>query len=96
MRLTALGAYADFAYLEMRDAALAERVSREVVASKPQVPVYRSNLIRLLIVTRQFDKAATELAALRQLNHLGSIDAMIAKLETELEAATNAAAAPGK
>jgi hypothetical protein len=91
-----LGAYADFAYLEMRDAALAERVSREVVASKPQVPVYRSNLIRLLIVTHQFDKAQTELAALQQLDKLGSIDAMIAGLETELEAATNAAAAPAK
>lgn len=79
-----ISAYADFALMELGDAALAERMSRDVVAAKPQVPVYRANLAHLLIATRQFDAAKTTISELDSLNHLGSLDTAIAKLKAEL------------
>jgi hypothetical protein len=77
-------AYADFALRELGDVELAERMSRETVAANPSVPVYRENLIWLLIATGQFDKCETELAILQESNHLGSLDMDIAKLQQVL------------
>jgi predicted Zn-dependent protease len=85
-------AYSDFAFSELGDNELAERVSREVVAARPQIPVYRANLARLLIATGQFDAAEMAITELETLNSLGSLDAMISKLRTELAAARSAAA----
>ena len=85
-----MSAYADFAYVELDDKELAERMLREVVATKPNVPVYRANLIKLLILTRQFDAARVDLVSLEALNHAGSLDTMIADLQTQLNAAENA------
>ncbi|MGH8122363.1 MAG: tetratricopeptide repeat protein [Rudaea sp.] len=89
-----MSAYADFALTELGDAALSERMFRDVVEAKPQVPVYRSNLVRFLIATRQFDAAETAISELAPLNHLGSLDAMIAELKTTLAAAKVAPTAP--
>ena len=86
-----MAAYSDFALNELGDAALAERMSREVVATKPQVPLYRANLVRLLIATRQFDAAEAAITELTALNHLGSLDSMIAALKADLGTARSAA-----
>lgn len=82
-----MSAYADFALQELGDPALAERMFREVTAARPQVPVYRENLIRFLVATRQFDAAETELARLTPLNYAGSLDSTIAELKKMLAAA---------
>ena len=87
-----MSAYSDFALVELGDAALAERMSRDVVAKKPRVPVYRANLARTLIATHQFDAAETVISELAPLNRLGSLDPIIAKLNGELTAARAAAA----
>jgi hypothetical protein len=89
-----MSAYADFALTELGDMALSERMFRDVVEAKPQVPVYRSNLVRFLIATRQFDAAQTAISEIAPLNHLGSLDAMIGELETVLAAAKVAPASP--
>ena len=86
-------AYAEFAYRELGDAALAERMYRQVVADKPQVPVYRSNLILFLIATKKFDDADAALAQLAALNRLGSLDAMLEGLRAKLAQARAAAGA---
>ncbi|HZP67276.1 MAG TPA: hypothetical protein VFB32_13320 [Rudaea sp.] len=80
-------AYGEFAFRELHDADLAERMFRDVVAQQPSVPVYRANLIRLLIATGQFDRAAAEISALEKLNTLGSLDTMISELHAEMSAA---------
>ncbi|MBS0571259.1 MAG: hypothetical protein JSS28_11660 [Proteobacteria bacterium] len=85
--LNLMSAYADFALRELHDVALAERVSREVVATAPANPVYRENLIRLLVSTRQFDKIAPEMDALQKLNRLGALDKDIATLQAQAAAA---------
>lgn len=82
-----MSAYADFALRELGDAALAERLLRQVAATQPAIPEYRENLIRLLISTRQFDKIEPEMEALRKLNRFGSLDEDIAKLRSESAAA---------
>ncbi len=84
-----MSAYADFAYLELGDAALAERMLRGVVASKPMVPVYHANLIKLLIATGQFAAAEQALVPLKALNRFGSLDTMIAELQTQIEEGKN-------
>lgn len=90
-----MSAYADFAFRELDDRALAEQMYREVIATKPQVPVYRANLVRFLIAIEQFDAAESALAGLDGLNRLGSLDPMIAALKTELAAAKTAPTAAG-
>jgi len=82
-----VSAYADFAYLELGDPQLAERMFRYVVQSRPTVPVYRENLIKFLIVMRRFDEARHEIDALGALNRYGSLDNDIAQLR---KAATDA------
>ncbi|MDR3387000.1 MAG: hypothetical protein P4L92_08095 [Rudaea sp.] len=89
-----MSAYADFALRELGDAALAERMSRDVVAAKPQIPVYRANLVRMLISTHQFDAAEQALSGLAALDHLGSLDVLIASLKAELASARAASPAP--
>jgi hypothetical protein len=88
--LNLMSAYADFALRELGDTALAERLSREVAAAQPGNPVYRENLIRVLISARQFDKIAPEMDALRRLNRLGALDRDIAALQAQEDAARGA------
>lgn len=82
-----MSAYADFALVNLGDRELAERMSREVVNAKPQVAVYRANLIRIYISTGQFDKAKAALGELATLNYQGSLDRMIANLTNEIATA---------
>jgi hypothetical protein len=82
-----MAAYSDFALQTLGDAELAERMSRAVVAAKPQVPVFRENLIRLLVATRQCDAADTAIRELATLNYAGSLDSTIAALKAATEAA---------
>lgn len=85
--LNLMSAYSDFALRELGDTALAERMSREVAAAQPANPVYRENLIRLLVSTRQFAKIAPEMDALHKLNRLGALDKDIATLQAQAAAA---------
>jgi protein O-mannosyl-transferase len=86
-----MSAYADFAYDELDDNALAERMFREVVQNKPTVPVYHANLINLLLATGQFDAAESALIPLKALNRAGSLDTMITDLQAKIQVAKNAA-----
>jgi protein O-mannosyl-transferase len=86
-----ISAYADFALRELHDVELAESLSREAVAAKPAIPVFRANLIRILISTQQFDKADLELTELQARNQFGSLDSTIADLKNLLAASRSAA-----
>lgn len=83
-------AYADFAFNELGDVVLAERMFRAALAARPQVPVYHSNLIVFLIATKQFDAADSAMLQLAALNRFGSLDSMLEQLRTRLAAARNA------
>jgi hypothetical protein len=76
-------AYAHFAYEQLRDPELAERMYRAVVAAKPQVPVYRANLARFLLRERRFDEAAATIRDLSTLSVLGSLDKMLEELNDD-------------
>lgn len=93
--ITLMAAYADFAFRDLDDPALAERMARDVVAARPQIPEYHANLLLVLIATAQFDKTDPEFATLQQLNHLGSLDTMIAQLRAKLAEAVAALANSG-
>jgi hypothetical protein len=82
-----MSAYADFALSVLHDAELAERMSRAVVAAKPQVPIYHANLVHILIAIGKFDEAEAEIDQLKQLNLGGSYDSMIADLRANLRTA---------
>jgi hypothetical protein len=85
--LNLMSAYSDFTLRELGDIPLAERMSRAAADAQPGNPVYRENLIRLLISTRQFDKIAAEMEALQKLNRLGALDKDIATLQSQSAAA---------
>lgn len=84
-------AYSDFAFTRLGDSELAERMAREAVAARPQVPTYRANLVHLLIAMRQFDDAEKAIDELATLNRLGSLDTTVAALRAKLAAARAAA-----
>jgi len=84
-------AYGEFALLELHDAPLAERMYRDVVTKRPQVAVYRANLVEFLIATNRFDEARETLDGLRTMNHLGALDTTIARLEEKLQQARGSA-----
>jgi tetratricopeptide (TPR) repeat protein len=83
-----LSAYGEFAEHLLRNSALAEKLFREALAVAPGEPTTHENLITFLIHHRRFDEAREELDALRRMNHLGSLDPRIEKLDGELSAAT--------
>jgi len=82
-----LAIHADFAATALHDADLATQQLRRAVALEPSKPVYRFNLIQLLLARGQIEPAREEIAALRKYNLLGSLDALIADLERQLGAA---------
>ena len=82
-----MAAYADFAWRELGDADLAERMARTVAEIRPQVPLYRENLIRTLIATGRLEKVPPELTALERLNHVGELDAEIGTLKSQWQQA---------
>lgn len=75
-----MSAYADFAYDQLHDPDLALRMARAVVAAKPGIAVYRSNLVQFLILTGHFEEARKAIAELRQRDRGGSHQALIAYL----------------
>lgn len=79
-----ISAYSDFAFRDLDDAELAERMARNAVEIRPNVPVFRANLIHLLIAVRRYDEAAAELEKLQSLNHFGSLDTLITGLNAQL------------
>jgi len=82
--------YGQYAWLLMGDLDLAERIMRDVIAIKPQVPDARANLISVLIENGRIESARAEYAKLEKMNHLGSIDAMLASLRKAMESASTA------
>jgi hypothetical protein len=79
-----LSAYADFALKALGDTELAERMSREAVATNPVVPTYRANLIKILMNIGKLDDAQTEIEKLSILNHAGSLNSLISGLQAQL------------
>lgn len=82
-----LAIHADFAANALHDNHLATQALRRAVALEPSKPVYRFNLIQLLLASGQIEPAREEIAALRRYNLLGSLDELIADLERQLDAA---------
>lgn len=91
-----MSAYADFALTQLSDPELAVRMSREVVAIKPEVPTYRSNLVKMLIQTGQFEAAQTEIDELGKWNRGGSLDSTITSLNALLAQAKRESESPAK
>lgn len=90
-----MSAYGEFALLELHDVGLAERMYREAVTARPQVAVYRANLVEFLIATNQLAAAQGALQDLRAMNTLGALDQVISRLEARLQSARAAEATPG-
>ena len=82
-----MSAYGEFALRQLGDASLAENMYRGAVTARPQLAVYRENLIEFLIATGQFPKADQELMQLGSLNRFGALDAGLENLRTKLAAA---------
>jgi cytochrome c-type biogenesis protein CcmH/NrfG len=82
-----MGAYAEFAFEELDDQELAERMFREAVATNPREATYRINLVHFLIAAGELGAAASEIEKLTALNHLGSLDDIISTLRAQLAAA---------
>lgn len=82
-----LAIHADFAANALHDNSLATQELRRAVGLEPSKPVYRFNLIQLLLASGQIKPAREEIAALRKYNLLGSLDELIADLERQLNAA---------
>ena len=80
-----VSAYAEFAVNELGEVELAGRLFRELVATHPQLPVYRVDLARFLIATGQYAEAAHAIDDLAALNQFGSLDPIIAELRSALE-----------
>jgi hypothetical protein len=89
--LNLTSAYAEFASRVLDDGELATRLAREVVSARPTEPVYRGNLVRLLILNGDFDAAESEISALAKLNRVGSLDSLLASLTKQLADAREAA-----
>jgi hypothetical protein len=81
-----LAAYGDFAAEGLGDFALAEQLLQRAVAQMPRTPVYRFNLIQVLLHNGKRDDAGKQIDALRAQNHFGSLTGLIAELETEAAA----------
>ncbi len=88
-----MSAYADFAVQRLNDPELAVRMSRAVVDAKPEVMVYRANLIRMLIRTGKLDAARIQLQQMRKKDIAGSQAATIETLGRAIDAAAQAGAA---
>jgi tetratricopeptide (TPR) repeat protein len=82
-----LAIHADFAAGALHDTDLAAQQLRRAVALEPSKPVYRFNLIQLLLAKGEIDAARDEIAALRRRNLMGSLDELLADLERQLSAA---------
>lgn len=80
-------AYADFAISELGDAELAIRMARDAIAARPQVPLYRANLARILIAAGRLDAANAAIEDLAGMDRAGSLDATVAQLRQKLAAA---------
>ncbi len=83
-----VSAYGEFAFTMLHDVALAEQMYRAAVASRPRLAVYRTNLIEFLVASGQLSKANAELTLLKTMNEFGSLDAVIAKLDKSMRAAS--------
>lgn len=86
-----LAVHAAFAAGALHDDALAEAQLRRAVSLEPSTPVYRFNLIQLLLARRDIGAAREQIAALREQNRLGSLDEVLAHLEHQAAAIERAA-----
>ena len=82
-----MSAYGEFALRQLGDARLAENMYRGAVAARPQLPLYRTNLIEFLIATGQFEKSEQELGQLENLNRFGALDNSVDMLRIRLASA---------
>lgn len=80
-----LGAYGDFAWNTLKDRELAERVTREAIATSPSEPAYRISLARMLIDGGEFDLAGEAIRDLVPLNFGGRLQGTIDDLNDRLK-----------
>jgi hypothetical protein len=86
--------YGEFLSKIIDDQALAEKQLRTAVALAPGDATTHANLFTILVHAGKLDEAVAELDALRRLNHFGSLDATIGKMERTLWEAQTARANP--
>jgi protein O-mannosyl-transferase len=88
-----LANYGDFAAEGLGDFDLAERLLRQAVLQMPYTPVYRFNLIQVLLHNGKPADVSAEMAQLSAQNHFGSLSDLIAELDKEVAAEPAPAAA---
>ena len=78
-----LAVHARFAASALHDDALAEAQLRRAVSLQPSTPVYRFNLVQLLLQQGDSRAAREQIDILRRYNRLGSLDEVLAHLEQQ-------------
>jgi protein O-mannosyl-transferase len=75
-----LAMYGDYAWNELDDHALGERMTAEAIKVAPGEPAYRITLVRMLVAQRRVDEARAALHGLQALDVGGSLDASVDEL----------------
>jgi protein O-mannosyl-transferase len=79
-----LATYSDYAWNVLDDKALGERMAASAVSAKPDEPVYRITLIRMLVAQGEFAEAHEQLQQLELMNIGGRLDNDVAALHVSL------------
>jgi len=75
-----LAMYGDYAWNELDDHALGERMTAEAIKVAPGEPAYRITLVRMLVAQGRVDEARAALHGLQALDVGGSLDASVDEL----------------
>lgn len=75
-----LAMYGDYAWNELNDHALGERMTAEAIKAAPGEPAYRITLVRMLVAQGRVDEARAALHGLQALDVGGSLDASVDEL----------------
>jgi len=79
-----LATYGDYAWNVLGDHALGIDMTEQAVRIKPDEPVYRITLIRMLIAQNRYHDAGDELQLLEAMNIGGRLDASLKELKAQL------------
>ena len=80
--------YGSFLINKLHDYETGKRLFEAAVRTSPQQMQYRINLIKLLLVMREYPEARTQLTALQAVNTLGQFPEQIRKFEQALDKAS--------
>lgn len=79
-----LASYGDYAWNEMHDRDLGERMTEEAIKAKPQEPAYQITLIRMLVAQGRIAQARQALKQMEPLNVGGRLNTSIVELHALL------------